>query len=442
MADINTREIILSILVEVLEKGSPSHVIVNGALDKYGYFPRQDRSFIKRICEGTIEYKMRIDHVIGLYSKTPVVKMKPEIRNILRLSVYQILFMDSVPDYSVCNEAVKLTVSTKKYRNLKGFVNGVLRTVCREKDSISYPDDSVYYSMPQWIIDQWTTQYGKEARDSMLKAQEEVPKTIIRPGYGVKLSDLKKELEEEGVKVCKAPYNMNALEISGLDNIGLNKGFLKGRFYIQDISSMLVGLVADPKEGDLCLDVCASPGGKSLHLASLMNNTGLVIARDKNENKVDLLKENFIRSGLSNLRAECFDATVYDESMRGKVDVLICDLPCSGLGVIRRKPDIKYNMTIELQQRLVDLQRKIISNVESYVKTNGKLIYSTCTTNVEENMNNIKWICDNYPYRLESINKVLPEDLRCETGEKGYIQLIPGINKCDGFFICKLLRIV
>ncbi len=440
MADINTREIVLGILTEILEKSSPSHTVIGRTLDKYAYLEKCDRSFIKRICEGTIEYLMRIDHCIDLYSKTPVVKMKPEIRTILRLSVYQILFMDSVPDHAVCNEAVKLTVGTKKYRNLKGFVNGVLRSICRGKDSIEYPCDSVYYSLPQWIIDQWTEQYGIDACKRMLDALYEPSDITVRPGYGVDVAELQKELEGEGVNVSKASYIKEALTISGYDNPGLIDAFLKGRFYIQDISSMLVGLIADPKEGDFCIDVCASPGGKSLHLATLMNNTGKVLARDKNENKVSLLNENFKRSGLTNLEAECFDATVYDELHRGKADIVLCDVPCSGLGVIRKKPDIKYNMSIKTQHELVELQRKIISNVQFFVKNKGKLIYSTCTTNVEENLDNVKWFVDNYPFRMESINKELPEELRCETGEEGYIQLKPGINKCDGFFICKLLR--
>ncbi len=440
MAEVNTREIVLGILIQVLEEKKYSHLIINTTLDKYIYLDKQDRSFIKRVSEGTIENLIRIDYVIDLYSNTKVVKMKPEIRNILRLSVYQILFMDSIPDYSVCNEAVKLTLATKKYRNLKGFVNGVLRTICREAEHISYPDIATEYSIPDWISNQWETQYGKEVSDIMIKAQNEPSPVIIRPGYNTSLSELKDILAKEKVKVCHAPYIKDALEITGFDNLTTLDSFINGRFYIQDISSMLVGLISSPKKGDFCLDVCAAPGGKSLHIATLMENTGRVIARDKSEYKVDMLNENFKRSGLSNISAECFDATVYDTSMDSKADILICDLPCSGLGVIRRKPDIKYKMNVKMQQDLIRLQREIISTVYKYVKVNGKLIYSTCTTNVEENIENVKWFTDHFPFHTESINMELPEELRCQSGEEGYLQLISGVNKCDSFFICKLLR--
>lgn len=440
MAEVNTREIVLGILIQVLEEKKYSHLIINITLDKYIYLDKQDRSFIKRVSEGTIENLIRIDYVIDLYSNTKVVKMKPEIRNILRLSVYQILFMDSVPDYSVCNEAVKLTLATKKYRNLKGFVNGVLRTICREKDTVSYPDTATEYSIPQWICSQWETQYGKDISDVMIRSQNEPSPVTIRPGYKTSLPELKDILAKEGVNYCKVPYINDALEISGFDNLTDLESFINGRFYIQDISSMLVGLVAAPKKGDFCLDVCAAPGGKSLHLATLMDDTGRVVARDKSDYKVDMLNSNFKRSGLSNISAECFDATVYDPSMDSKADILICDLPCSGLGVIRRKPDIKYKMNVKMQEDLIDLQRKIISTVYKYVKVNGKLIYSTCTTNVKENIENIKWLTDHFPFHTESINMELPEELRCQSGEEGYIQLISGVNKCDSFFICKLLR--
>ena len=440
MAEINSRQIVLAILLQVLEEGRYSHLVINTTLDKFMYLDKQDKAFIKRVSEGTIENLIRIDYVINLYSNTKVIKMKPEIRNILRLSVYQILFMDSIPDYSVCNEAVKLTLSTKKYKNLKGFVNGVLRTICREAGSISYPDIATEYSVPEWIAAQWEAQYGKETAQTMIKTQNEPSPVSIRPGYNVSLSELEESLINEGVKVSKAPYITDALEISGFDKLSDIKSFINGKFYIQDISSMLVGLVSAPKKGDFCLDVCAAPGGKSLHLATLMNNTGRVIARDKSEYKVGLLNENFKRSGLTNISAECFDATVYDASMESKADILICDLPCSGLGVIRRKPDIKYKMNVKMQKDLIGLQRKIISTVYKYVKVNGKLIYSTCTTNLEENIENVKWLTDHFPFHRESINMDLPEELRCQSGEDGYIQLISGVNKSDSFFICKLLR--
>ena len=441
MAADKQRAIVLDILTEVLENRQYSHLIINSVLDKYMYLGKTERSFIKRLSEGTIESLIEIDYVINLYSKTPVKKMKPEIRNILRLSVYQILYMDSVPDHSVCDEAVKLTIATKKYKNLKGFVNGVLRTICREKDSIEYPNDAVRYSLPDWIADQWKEQYGEENYSRMVHSLKDPRPVTIRPGYGITKEELIKHLSGEGVTVKDAPYVAEALNISGFDSISELESFKKGEFYIQDVSSMLVGLVADPKENDTVLDVCAAPGGKSLHSATLMNNTGQIVARDLSETKVNLLTENFIRSGLKNLTSQQYDATVHDESMVGKNDIVLCDLPCSGLGIIGRKSDIKYNMNLNAQEELVALQRQILSTVWDYVKLNGKLIYSTCTTNLYENLENVKWFTENYPFKVEEIKGRVAEDI-VKTDQIGeYIQLLPGINPCDGFFICRLRRI-
>ena len=232
----------------------------------------------------------------------------------------------------------------------------------------------------------------------------------------------------------------DALEIDGIDNIKLISGFNEGDFYIQDISSMFVGMVADPKPNSICLDMCAAPGGKSLHLAKLLNNTGSIISRDLTNKKVELLNDNIKRSGFTNIKVEQFDASVLDEKMVESMDLVICDVPCSGLGVMSRKSDIKYNISPEIQKELVELQRKIVINAAKYVKPGGVLVYSTCTTNVEENINNIRWLLESVNLKTVSITEYLPKELRSKDTDMGYIQLLPGINNTDGFFICKMLK--
>lgn len=440
MSLVNTRQIILEILMEVLEKKQHSHIVINAVLDRYDYFERSQKSFIKRTSEGTIENLIQIDYVINKFSKIKVKKMKPEIRNILRLSVYQILYMKSVPDYSVCDEAVKLTVATKKYRNLKGFVNGCLRSICREKDDIVYPNMEIEYSIPDWISAQWSEQYGAEMKDKIVRQFKNNHFITIHTGLNTTQDKLKQELTKENVIVEPVEGMEGAFRISGYESLTDLDSFKNGLFYVQDISSMMAVNVANPKENDFVIDVCAAPGGKSILSAVKMNDKGHIISRDLTQRKADLLNDNLTRLKINCIEAQVFDATVLDESLIGKADVLICDVPCSGLGVIGNKSDIKYNMSLEQQEELVKLQRNILNVVSEYVKPGGTLIYSTCTTNKNENINNARWFIDHFPYEMESIDKFIPDKYKCETTKEGYLQLLQGVHDCDGFFICRLIR--
>lgn len=440
MSSINTRQVILEILMEVLEKKQHSHVVINAVLNRYDYLEKTQKAFIKRLCEGTIENLIQIDFVINKYSKIKVKKMKPEIRNILRLSVYQILYMSSVPDYSVCDEAVKLTVATKKYKNLKGFVNGLLRTVCREKDSIEYPNLIIKHSIPEWIAKQWSDQYGPDTCIEIVRKFKNEPELTIHSGLNITGEELKQELIKGGVEYIRELPVKDAFAIGGFDSLTDMEAFKKGMFYVQDISSMLTVEIANPTDKDFVVDVCAAPGGKSTLTGIKMGGKGSVLARDLTQKKVDLLNENLIRLNLNNVKTQVFDATVYDESLKEKADILICDVPCSGLGVIGKKSDIKYNMSLEQQEELVELQRKILSTVSDYVKPGGTMIYSTCTTNKNENINNALWFVDNYPFKMESIDEFIPDEFKSDTTKEGYLQLLQGIIDCDGFFICKLIK--
>ncbi|MBR6697298.1 MAG: 16S rRNA (cytosine(967)-C(5))-methyltransferase RsmB [Lachnospiraceae bacterium] len=446
---VNTRAIVLDILTEVLENEQYGHLVINSALKKYQYLSKQDRAFIDRVSQGTIEKKITIDYIINLYSSVLVKKMKPVIRNIIRMSVYQIVFMDGIKDYAVCDEAVKLA-KKRGFAQLKGFVNGVLRNISRQKENIEYPNSkanmlqylSVKYSIPQWIIISWQNEYSDAEIEDMLKAFEEKRPTTIRCNKMLNsLDELKKKLDKEGIKYEPAAYIPYALNIYDYNYLEELECFEEGAFQIQDVSSMLVGLVASPKKGDTVIDVCAAPGGKTVHIADLLEDTGYVEARDILPNKVLLIKENISRNKLNNAMAVVKDALVLDEEAIEKADIVLADLPCSGLGILGRKPDIKYNMTPEKQEDLVKLQRSMLEIVCQYVKIGGHLIYSTCTINQKENIENIRWFADNYGFEFESLDNVLPKELHSKTTAKGYIQLLPGKHNCDGFFIAKLKRI-
>lgn len=438
---INEREIVLEVLLEITEHGMYSHIVLRDVLNKYQYLEKKERSFITRVTEGTLEHMMEIDYILDQFSKVKVKKMKPVIRNIMRSAVYQMKYMDSVPVSAACNEAVKLAVR-KGFGSLRGFVNGVLRNVARNLDQIEYPTEplkrlSIQYSMPEWILNLWLKAYDSDIVEQMLQAfQRETPLTIrcnLRMGTP---KQLKEHLEAEGVTVKVHPYLEYAFHISEFDYLGDLESFQNGEFSVQDISSMLVSELAAPKEGDYVIDVCAAPGGKSLHMAEKLNGSGHVEARDLTEYKVSLIQENIERTGLSNVEAVQQDALIFDESSVGKADIVLADLPCSGLGVLAKKTDLKYKATKEGADSLAKLQREMLKNVQAYVKDEGKLVYSTCTINPAENMDNVHWFLNQYPeFELIDIHGLLCEELQKDVKENGCIQLLPGVHQSDGFFL-------
>lgn len=420
---VNVRAVVLELLLEILEQQEYSHLALQGALEKYQYLDRQDRAFLTRLTEGTIERLIELDYILNQFSKVPVHKMKPVIRSILRMSVYQLRYMDRIPDSAVCNEAVKLA-EKKGFRGLKGFVNGVLRTISGEKNKLVFDELPVKYSMPAWIVDQWILEYGQETAVQMLESQyTERPVTIRVNHSKIATEALRERLTAEGVTTGTIEGIDCALTISGYDYIRAIPSFQEGLFQVQDVSSMKVGLAASPKSGDYCIDVCAAPGGKSLHLADLLRGSGMVEARDLTDYKVNLIEENITRTGMTNMRAVCMDATVLDQASIEKADVVLADLPCSGLGVLNKKRDLKYRITLEQQQELIKLQRTILDTIWQYVKPGGTLIYSTCTVHKGENEENIRWFTKHYPFLLEEQE-----------------QLLPGAGPWDGFYIAKLKR--
>lgn len=438
---INEREIVLEVLLEITEHGMYSHIVLRDVLNKYQYLEKKERSFITRVTEGTLEHMMEIDYILDQFSKVKVKKMKPVIRNIMRSAVYQMKYMDSVPVSAACNEAVKLAVR-KGFGSLRGFVNGVLRNVARNLNQIEYPTEplkrlSIQYSMPKWILNLWLKAYDSDIVEQMLQAfQRETPLTIRCNLRMVTPKQLKEHLEAEGVTVKVHPYLEYAFHISGFDYLGDLESFQNGEFSVQDISSMLVSELAGPKEGDYVIDVCAAPGGKSLHMAEKLNGSGHVEARDLTEYKVGLIQENIERTGLSNVEAVQQDAMIFDETSVGKADIVLADLPCSGLGVLAKKTDLKYKATKEGADSLAKLQREMLKNVQAYVKDEGKLVYSTCTINPAENMDNVHWFLNEYPeFELIDIHGSLCEELQKDVKENGCIQLLPGVHQSDGFFL-------
>lgn len=416
---VNIREIVLEVLLLITREGEYSHIALKAVLDKYQYLDKKDRAFINRVVSGTLERQIELDYVLNQFSKVGVPKMKPVIRGILESGVFQLLYMDHVPDSAICNEAVKLA-DRKGFGTLKGYVNGVLRNISRNKDNIKYPDISVKYSLPKWLIELWEKNYDKETiermGDSFLTRS---PLTIRVNTNKITPHELVKELQDEGITCKEVKGIETAFSIKGVDYLEKIDSFQKGLFQVQDISSMLVAPLANPKEGDYCIDVCAAPGGKSIHMAELLNGIGMVEARDLSQYKVLQIEENIARGQYKNIRTKVIDARILDEESKEKADIILADLPCSGLGVIGRKPDLKYNVTPESLIELSTLQREILSIVKEYVKPGGTLIYSTCTINTGENEENTRWFLENNKHFTKYFEK----------------QRLPGIDEGDGFYV-------
>lgn len=410
-------------LLAIDRDGQYSHLVLRDVLDKYQYLSKQERAFLTRLTEGTVERMLTLDYVIDQFSKTKVKKMKPLIRELMRLSVYQIMYMDGVPDSAVCNEAVKLA-RKRGFSGLSGFVNGVLRSVARGWKDVAFQNESVRYSVPEWIIDGWNADYGRDVTEKMLEAFMQPEKITVRTNtQKCTPEELKDRLSQEGVTVEAIEGISYAFALSGFDYLAGLGSFQDGWFYVQDISSMTVAHAADPKKGDYIIDVCAAPGGKSSHLAELLDGSGMVEARDLTEYKVGLIEENILRHDLHNMKAVQQDATLFDEASVEKADILICDLPCSGLGVIGRKSDIRYKMTAEKAHDLAVLQQEMLDTVWKYVKRGGKLIYSTCTIHKEENEDNVAAFLQKHPqFTLVEQRQIFP------------------MEGSDGFFVAKMIR--
>lgn len=447
----NTREIVLDMLLMVEKEEAYSHRIIRDVLAKYDYLGGQEKAFMKRLFEGTLERRIELDYHLNQVSSVPVKKMKPLIRNLLRLSTYQLLYMDSVPDAAVVSEAVKLA-GKRKFQNLKGFVNGVLRKLAAGKDALVLPLEdkeperylSVAFSMPEWIIRHFLSVYSYEETKTLLKGLLAVRPVTIRFALGVgkeERQQLLEEIEETGAIMRRHEWIEQAYYLENCDNIAYLPGFAEGKYTVQDASSMLAVAAAGIKAGDRVLDVCAAPGGKTLLAAEYTGESGCVEARDVSDYKVSLIEENIDRAGFTNINTKVWDATVLDESAIESAEVVLADVPCSGLGVMGKKRDIKYRQTPEAMESIILLQKDIVRQVVSYVKPGGILLYSTCTINRKENEQMAEWICKEFGFTLEPLTDFIPKALpKAETATKGYLQLLPGVHDTDGFFFARLRK--
>lgn len=449
------RTIAFDIVFGVMEKGGHSDELFRARSaaverEQEQAFSAQQKKFLHRLSYGTIERAIFLDAVIDRFSKRKTKRMKPVIRTILRMGAYELLYMDSVPAAATCNELVTLT-RNKSGEALCGFVNGVLRSIAREErealqkaiaDQCQTKEEklSVLYSTPRELVHMLVEAYGKRTAEKILASfYEDRPVTVRVQTRNAAKADVKEELVRAGVVVEEGAYVDTSLCLDHFGRVESLPGFEEGHFIVQDESSMLPVLVSGISPGDLVVDVCSSPGGKALHAYDCLNGQGLVSARDISENKLRRLRENAERLHAEDMEIKVWDAAVPDEEWRERADVVLADVPCSGIGVIGKKPEIKYH-AMEYAVGLPELQKKIVAGAVTALRPGGTLIYSTCTIHPAENEEMARWIADTFSMQAVSLDAYLPEALQNGMTCRGMLQILPGLQRGDGFFVAKFRK--
>lgn len=439
------REQIVDLLIEVEREKSYAQLSLKKAL---GDLEARDKALATEIFYGTLKYQIQIDYWLNQYSKTPVKKMKPLIRNLLRMSVYQMLHLDKIPVSAVINEAVKIA-KKRKFQGLSGFVNGLLRKIDRERDQLSFPDESenlsyalsIKYALPEWIISMWLEHYDRETVEQIGAALNKRAEVCGRVNTlkGTK-EEVIETLQKEGVKVEPGHLLEEAFYLKKVESLQNLASFKVGAWTVQDESAMLVAHVMEPQKGECILDMCSAPGGKSMHMAAFMQNKGEIRSCDVHEHKLELIQKNAARLGITIIQPTLQDGMVLNEDFVGKFDKVLLDAPCSGLGIMKRKPDIRLHKTKEDLMEIVSIQKALLKNAVSYLKPNGRLVYSTCTISYEENEKMVQEAVETYGLELENIVDTIPRALQDAIEDKGMIQILPHMADTDGFFIASLRK--
>ncbi len=434
----NTRKFTVRLLTKLDENSSYSNILLDQSLLRSDFDDR-DKRFISALFYGVLERQLTLDAVIAELSKNPANKLNHTVRNILRTGIYQLKYMDSVPDSAAVDEAVKLA---KKNRNpaVAGFVNGMLREFIRRDKALPQGRDrleglSIEYSCPLWLVKKWRDEYGEKVCTDLLSTSlGQAPTTV-------KLNTLKGSAEstfelllKDKVTFERVGIVKDAANLCFSGAVEQTEAYRQGRFHVQDISSHLCCAALDPREGDTVLDMCSAPGGKTFTIAQLMNDKGSVLAFDLHPNRVRLIEQGAERLGLTSVKAAVNNAKVFYAALPAADRVLV-DAPCSGLGVIRRKPEIKYKDPKDFE-RLPEIQYEILDTSSSYVKSGGTLVYSTCTVSRAENDEVAdRFLKEHEDFEAAPLGSVFGED-----SDKTRLTITPEKYGSDGFFIAKFVR--
>lgn len=441
----NAREIALKIVNDIEINGAYANIALAREINKHA-FSDLDRRFITELVYGTVKSGATLDWMLGYYIQRPLKKIAPVIRNILRLGIYQIYFLTKIPPSAACNEAVQLT---KKYghQGTVKFVNAVLRNVARSPEKIQYPDKDQYpekylalkYFHPEWLISRWLTRFSPEDCEKLCIANNITPPLSLRTNtLKISREELLTQLRNEKVDCEPSSWTPEGILCRAYPALSRLKSLQEGLFQVQDESSMLVAHILDPKPGEFIIDACGAPGGKSTHIAAIMQDKGTILSTDIYEHKLEITRENAARLGISIIKTQAMDAVQLGGLYPGKADRVLVDAPCSGLGVLRRKPDSRWRKSEAMFEELASLQKSILQSAANSVKTNGILVYSTCTTETDENEQVVKEFLLNRPdFVLQTTGQFLPINKRNDA----MVQLWPHEDNVDGFFIARLLKI-
>ena len=442
------RETAYRILADV-EKGAYANIILDEYL-RVQQLSALDRGLVTEIVYGAVKYRLKLDWIIGQLVQKPA-KLEIGPRLILRLSLYQLLFLERIPPSAVVNEAVKLG---KKifHTGVAGLINGALRNYLRNPGQVSWPDAKkqpleyleVCHSHPRWMVARWLKRYGFDNTQKFCEFNNKPADLWIRTNMlRCSREDLIERLKDEGCAVEKSRRIPEGLLLMTAPPLTCLPSFTDGLYTVQDESSMLVAHVVRPAPGQEVLDVCAGPGGKSTHLAQLMENKGLILACDVHGHRLSLIEDNARRLGVVIIKTVLADATKMAATHEAKYDLILVDAPCTGLGVLRRRADSRWRKQEGDIKALAELQKQILENALSMLRVGGRLIYSTCTIEPEENEENIAWIIQKHPeIRAVNLSSYMP--YKVETEEEklemsgGVRQYLPFIDNMEGFFIAAL----
>lgn len=447
----SAREVALDILVRVEQEGAYSNLLLNSSLQKSA-LSREDTGLATELVYGTISRMITLDYVLGDFVSKGIAKLQPWVRNLLRLSLYQIMYLDRVPSHAAVNEAVNIA-KKRGHQGISGMVNGVLRSVLRAGDlpvlkkNISTAERiSILHSHPLWMVERWIAEYGMETAEAMCAANNEPPAVSVRVNTTMISRDsLLAQMQESGLNAAASKVSPYGIVVKGGGNLALSSWYKDGYLSVQDESSMLVAEAVAPDPGMRVLDCCAAPGGKSAHMGELMKDEGDIYANDLHAHKAKLISDQAARLGLDCITTGSGDALELAAALQPEsFDRILLDAPCSGLGVIRRKPDLKWRKQPEDVASVAGLQGELLQSVSGLLKPGGVLVYSTCTTEQAENSHIVAGFLERNPnFASVSFDSPVWErlgDTALAAGEG--IQLLPQHFGSDGFYIARLRRLL
>ena len=442
------RDLAVEILLKVETRRAYAGILLDNSLEQVSLASR-DRALLTELVYGTLRWRGRIDWHLSLFLRRPLSRMSPYLRNLLRCALYQLLFLDRIPDYAAVNETVEMA---KRYGGAKaaGLVNGVLREVLRKRNETMLPDPqvdpvrylSVLWSHPEWLVKRWSDYFGKEEAAALLEANNVKPPVVVRANAlkGTR-AELVEKFRQRGIEAEPTAFSPQGVQLKSAGAVDELPGWKEGLFQVQGEASQLVGYLLRPEAGERVLDACAAPGGKTTHSAELMGDSGEIVATDSSLRGLEKLKQNVQRLGLTSVHACEADVTKgLKGALTGAYDRILIDAPCSGLGTLRSHPEAKWQRREEDIGRLGTLQKTIVERLSSYLKPGGILVYATCTLTLEENERVVEgFLKGREDFELEDAGAYLPRTARNLSCGK-YFLALPHRHGTDGFFAARMRK--